>query len=77
VVREQVLIRLNPLTVRRPFLLMGVGTPQRFEFAAQRTELLGEADVFGAEIRELFCAGQRFCAVNVTNFQYQNNHNIS
>jgi hypothetical protein len=58
VVREQILIRLHALTVRHPFLLRGVGASQRLEFAAQRAELFGEADVFGAEICELFCAGQ-------------------
>jgi hypothetical protein len=42
------LLRLHPLTVRRPFLSRGVGALQRLEFAAQ-------AGVFGSEICE-FCA---------------------
>ena len=58
VVREQILIPFNPLTIRRPFFLRGVGASQLLEFAAQRAELFEEAGVFGAEIRELFCPGQ-------------------
>jgi len=65
VVCEQILIRLHPLTVRHPCLSRGLGASQRLEFAAQRAELFGEAHVFGAEIYELFCAGQLFCATRM------------
>ena len=68
-VREQIFIRLDPLTVRLPCSSRGLGASQRLEFAAQRAELLDEAGVFGSEIGELFCAGQlmrNFCDRNST-----------
>jgi hypothetical protein len=80
VVREQILIRLEPLKVRHPCSSRGVGASQRLEFAAQRTELFDEAGVFGSEICELFCAGQLSVTggqQKVTNFQNEDNHNIS
>jgi hypothetical protein len=57
-VREQTPILLSPLRVRRPCLSGGAGASQCLEFAEQRAELFEEADVFGAEIRELFCGVQ-------------------
>jgi hypothetical protein len=49
----------HPLSARRPFVWRDVGaSSQRLEFATQRAELFEEANVFGAEICELFGAGQ-------------------
>jgi hypothetical protein len=48
-----------PLSVLRPSVSRDVGaSEQRLEFAPQRADLFDKAGVFGAEIRELFCAGQ-------------------